>query len=327
MKIKLSTNDLEEIILENQTSRYQNISPEVKEHNVCVEHSLGKAYYNEIYFKGVHIAFGDIQFRENALIQFESDFETVEMHFDLLGATHSEISPALNYSFTQHTHNIIYVPGVKGKFHTSPSTRVMEINMHPSVFSKHIEEDNIYYTFLQNIKLQNPVLMARHNMPITPDMLNTISAIMECNRTGIYKRLFLEAKVIELLMLQLEQFATHDCRVFCSLKATDIEKMHYAREIILKRLDNPCSLIDLARQIGTNEFALKKGFKEVFGTTVFGMVSDIRLQQAKDQLLNGNKNIAEISFDTGYKNPTHFSAAFKRKFGVSPSTYLSQSGY
>lgn len=78
----------------------------------------------------------------------------------------------------------------------------------------------------------------------------------------------------------------------------------------------------MPKLIGANEFTLKKGFKEVFGTTLFGMVADKRLQQAKEELLAGIKNIAEISYDAGYKNPTHFSAAFKRKFGVSPSAYV-----
>lgn len=97
----------------------------------------------------------------------------------------------------------------------------------------------------------------------------------------MYKRMFLEAKVIELLLLQLEQFATHDCAVFCSLKSADVEKMYHAKEIILNQLHIPCSLIDLARQVGTNEFTLKKGFKEVFGTNVFGMVGEMRMQHAK----------------------------------------------
>ncbi|MBP1650338.1 MAG: AraC family transcriptional regulator, partial [Bacteroidetes bacterium] len=117
-------------------------------------------------------------------------------------------------------------------------------------------------------------------------------------------------------------FSTHDCKDFCSLKKADIDKMHHAKEIILKQLYNPCSLIDLARQIGTNEFTLKKGFKEVFGTTVFGMVSDIRMEEAKALLLSGEKNVTEISELIGYKHPAHFNTAFKKKFGITPGKFL-----
>lgn len=108
-------------------------------------------------------------------------------------------------------------------------------------------------------------------------MMNVLNEIVDCTRTGIYKRMYLEAKVIELLMLQLEQFAAHDCRVFCSLKPADIDKMHYARQIILQGINNPCSLIDLARQIGTNEFNLKKGFKEICLPLTGSLISFFRL--------------------------------------------------
>lgn len=327
MSLKLHLSDIEEIVFESGFPRkYQDLSSRLQETDLNFDHRLGLGTYKEIYFDGIHIAFGDLRFKSPVSLEFETDFETVEMHFNLSG--HSSTSLAGNagmgYSFDQHSHNIIYVPGVKGQLHARQGFRMMEINMQPFVFEKYLEGSDLHKSFLLGMRHQNPALMASHNLPITPDMMRLINEIMDCTLTGLYKRLYLEARVIELLLLQLEQFAAHDCKVFCNLKSTDIEKMHHARQIIKDRLHNPCSLIDLAKLIGTNEFTLKKGFKEVFGTTVFGMVADQRLQQAKEQLLAGTKNIAEISYDAGYKNPTHFSAAFKRKFGVSPSAYVMQ---
>jgi len=69
----------------------------------------------------------------------------------------------------------------------------------------------------------------------------------------------------------------------------------------------------------TNEFTLKKGFKEVFGTTVFGFWNELKMQESKNLLLEHKLTVAEVSEKIGYKNPQHFSTAFKQYFGISPS--------
>ena len=88
---------------------------------------------------------------------------------------------------------------------------------------------------------------------------------------------------------------------------------------MLHNLDSANSLIDLAHQVGTNEFTLKKGFKELFGTTVFAFWNDIKMEQARNLLLEQNINITEIAHIMGYKNQRNFSAAFKKKYGIVPS--------
>ncbi|WP_376779847.1 helix-turn-helix domain-containing protein [Sphingobacterium multivorum] len=70
---------------------------------------------------------------------------------------------------------------------------------------------------------------------------------------------------------------------------------------------------------GLNEYKLKRGFKEVFHQTAFSYLSDLRLELAKNQLLEGKKPVTEIAFEMGYCSLQHFSTAFKKKFAVSPS--------
>ena len=51
-------------------------------------------------------------------------------------------------------------------------------------------------------------------------------------------------------------------------------------------------------------------------------IRDSKMEEAKNMLLNLNLPVKEVSDMVGYKNPQHFSTAFKRKFGVSPSVLL-----
>ncbi|ANH81817.1 hypothetical protein A8C56_13250 [Niabella ginsenosidivorans] len=60
----------------------------------------------------------------------------------------------------------------------------------------------------------------------------------------------------------------------------------------------------------------------MFGTTVFGMVAEVKMEQARQLLLSGEKNISEVSDLTRYSHQAHFTRTFKKKFGVPPREYV-----
>lgn len=317
----LSFANLQEIIMENiLPSNYAAIDVPITENLFTIDNAFGKGSYHEMYFEGMHIAFGDLRWKERTLLTFDVDYETVEMHFDLNGKMLTEVAGFnhMSFGFDSRQHNIIYCPGIKGKIEFGTGVNMMEINIRPELFRKYIVGNDAFKEFVNQMDQQNPAALGQQNLLITPAMFMIINAIINCNKTGTFKRLYLESKVIELLLLQLEQFNLNTCNDFCSLKPNDIDKMHHAREIIYQRTHEPHSLRKLALEIGTNEFTLKKGFKEVFGTTVFNMLADLKMEQAKQLLMDGDKSIVEISQVVGYKNCAHFCTAFKRKFSVTP---------
>lgn len=325
MQLTLHLADLEDMI-------HQNIFPEnyyypdqpVVERKLAISDKPGEICYHEMFIEGIHIAYGDMRLKNRTILFFESDFETIEMHFELLGCTETSINNISKspYNFQCNQHNILYAPALKGAVtFSSGESKVLEINMAPSMLKKYLGDTETFKVFIDQIAHQNPTMLGRHNMPVTKEMMQIINGITNCNKSGVFKRMYLEAKVIELLLLQLEQFSTHQCNDFCSMKPADIEKIHAAREIMLKNASNPYSLGRLAHEAGTNEFTLKKGFKELFGTTVFGMLADLKMDEAREHLLNSELSLTEISALAGYQHPNHFSAAFKRKYGVTPGKF------
>jgi AraC-like DNA-binding protein len=78
-------------------------------------------------------------------------------------------------------------------------------------------------------------------------------------------------------------------------------------------------LRSLARQFGINEFKLKKGFRELFGATVFGYIHTLKMHHARTMMEEAGASVSQAASRTGYKNANHFSAAFKKQFGMSPS--------
>jgi len=330
MKTKLYAQDLEEIVLENKYPRNYSVDNETgiieKEFS---GHLIGtQGFYREMFLENIHIGYGNLQLKNDLELIFESDFETVEMHFLLQGDTLSKDHESFHhFNFTTNQSNIIYANGFRGKAqyaYQPKGIKVFEVNLIPSFFTKYLpEESKQLYQFLKHIDTQTTTTVSQHNYQITPQMYLIIYDIMQCNRTGIFKKMFIESKVIELLMLQLEQIINCECQI-CSISKRDQEKMYAVREIIRKNLDKSSTLIDLARKVGTNEFTLKKGFKEVFGTTVFGYWNDLKMQMARQMLLNENVSISQVAEKTGYKNPQHFTTAFKRKYGITPGKLKQQ---
>jgi len=150
-------------------------------------------------------------------------------------------------------------------------------------------------------------------------MQTTLRQIIDCPYRGITKRIFLESKALELLTLQLhqrtEQRQPSTCR---TLHADDVERLHHARDILMRDIQNPPSLMDLARQVGINDYKLKSGFRQIFGTTVFGYLQTCRMERAKQLLAEQQLSIAAIAHTVGYASQSQFCHAFKLRYGITP---------
>ena len=157
---------------------------------------------------------------------------------------------------------------------------------------------------------------------MTPVMIQVVQQILDCPYRGSAKRLYLESKAMELFALQFAHLEadTPTSRPF-TLKAADLERVQYAKELLIQRVDDPLSLPDLARQAGLNECTLKRGFRHLFGKTVFGYLRDHRMQLAQNLLRSPDVTIAEVAARVGYVSPEGFSTAFRRRFSVSPKAY------
>ncbi|MEL7003017.1 MAG: AraC family transcriptional regulator [Bacteroidota bacterium] len=323
MKTRIYDKDFSELLVEaDYPLSFDSEPQEVCERTYRCEEFLGNGVYHEIFFEGIHIGHGNIALAGPILMHFDSEFETVEMHFALSGNTLTKSRAFKNEMvFGTNQHNLVYADGFQGSSEWSAdlNMEIFEVNLQPAFFQKYLPKGPIFDLFSECISRKESASLSEHNYPITPNMLKIIREIIGCNRTGIFKRMFLESSVLELLMLQLEQITHHKCEVFCSTQKQHLEKLYAAKEILTNELDGNFTLNSLAQQVGTNEFTLKKGFRELFGTTVFGYWNEVKMEQAQNMLLEEQLSVAEIADKVGYKNPQHFSTAFKRKYGISPS--------
>jgi AraC family transcriptional regulator, transcriptional activator of the genes for pyochelin and ferripyochelin receptors len=157
---------------------------------------------------------------------------------------------------------------------------------------------------------------------IAPNIQLVLQQILNCPYTGSIQQVYLEGKALELIALQSAHFLQFEpSSPRYSLKRSDVDRIHQARAIVIQRLENPPSLLELARAVGLNDCTLKRGFRQVFNTTVFGYIRQQRLTKARQLLQETELSIAEVTCLVGYTHPGHFAAAFKREFGVSPKSF------
>jgi len=154
----------------------------------------------------------------------------------------------------------------------------------------------------------------------TGAMRSVVQQIIDCPFTGITKQLYLQGKVIELIALQLNGILPNrESTLDASLKPSTIARIHEAAAILRSHLEHPPSQVELARQVGVSDRTLRQGFRALFDTTVFGYLTAQRMMLAERLLREGAITVVEVAGRAGYVNPSHFAAAFKRQFGISPS--------
>lgn len=322
MALKLYGDDAANPLMERDhpltgTSQY----PDIREFETHLDLPSGTGSYHEIYFGDIHIGYGTASLADKVLLNFETDHETVEMHFALKGRSSAASGNfSKNIDFSDCQNNIIYASGMEGTMEwESRNFELFEINLSPDFFKRFLPDDSLLFeTFRNSMEKGIGCQLDPSHHKISARMYQIINEIINCDRKGMFKRMLIEAKTIELLLLQFEQ-AADQSQTKSALKRAEIDKIQAVKDFITANSQSDHSLIELAHYAGTNEFTLKKGFKELFGTTVFGFWNDLKMEEARKMILEKEMNISEVADAVGYKNSRHFSTAFKRKFGIIPS--------
>ncbi len=220
-------------------------------------------------------------------------------------------------------HGLLYISNqdIGIQWHNEGNAEVFVINLTVEYFRRFLTKGHPLFNFFESSEYENtPAILGEKSLQISPRMFTLLHELSNCEYKNHYKKLYIKSKVIELLMLQFEQYEkTLENEEAVVYENIHLEKMHKAREIIASNLAKPCSILDLAQQVGTNDCYLKKQFKQVFGTTVYGYLQQERMEKSKELLLEGDKKVAEVARLTGYKHASHFTAAFKKYFGYLPN--------
>jgi len=94
-----------------------------------------------------------------------------------------------------------------------------------------------------------------------------------------------------------------------------------ARKYIEEHQTEDLSLQEVAKAVNTSSFYFCKMFRKVTGINFTDYVARLRIERARNLLLNPNLRISEIAYEVGFQSLTHFNRVFKRIVGQSPTDY------
>lgn len=115
-------------------------------------------------------------------------------------------------------------------------------------------------------------------------------------------------------------------RVTASPRAADSrDSIETAKELIAVDVSRNISLRALARRVGLSPFALCRAFRRVTGQTLTRYRDTLRLRIALDRLRDRPLDLTTLALDLGYSSHSHFTARFRRCFGITPSAFRATS--
>lgn len=155
---------------------------------------------------------------------------------------------------------------------------------------------------------------------------------LEVDRTELKKAYFntrvLSPKQYDSMVKLLTLFAQHlsmvSNQVVVRQENAEPPVIARAKEFIKANQAEDLSLGQVAKAVNTSTFYFCKLFKKVTGINFTNYLSRLRIEKAKNLLLNPNLRVSEIAFEVGFQSLTHFNRVFKKILGQSPTDYREQ---
>jgi len=166
-----------------------------------------------------------------------------------------------------------------------------------------------------------------HIIPLCNKNRMILASLFNHKYSGALENIYLNSQIQFLLVYSMDcLFGEGDRDKVYQCKFLEDERgrnaIAQAREILLQHIGDPITIKDLAREVATNESYLKKGFKEMFGTTIFDFYQSQRMEHAKYLLYDKGLSVTDVSALLGYSSISHFSTAFKKHTGIKPCDLL-----
>lgn len=168
---------------------------------------------------------------------------------------------------------------------------------------------------LENMVHNNFIFLHKETPPdMTVEMHMIVKEILGYTKRGIIQKLFIEAKIIKLLILIFEQFNEKN-----TLEATP-KTPEMIRKFIDENYHRSIKADEIGKYVGLNQNIIRKEFKAQYHTTIAHYISELRMLKAKKMITDKEIMIKEIAIECGYEYLQNFTRAFKKKFGVSPES-------
>jgi AraC family transcriptional regulator len=174
---------------------------------------------------------------------------------------------------------------------------------HLSQFVKPRKGDTILTDDILNFKY---VSSFSKILPLCGKTRMVLEAVLNNTYTDSFENIYINAQTQMLLLYSLDcmigekEVDVINCKFLAN--EADRDKIIKAREILIQHIGEPITIKELSRKVAINECYLKKGFKELFGTTIFDFYQSQRMEHARYLLYEKGLSVTEVSMLLGYSS-------------------------
>ena len=260
---------------------------------------------------------------DKQIIEREVDVSFIQFHFNVKGESKFLFNEGrYELPLAEEKSLILYNPqrNLPLNLVLGPKSWLISLVISIKKFHALFSEEANYISFLST---ENKDKKYYKDSPISPSMAIVLNQVMNFNLTPTIKGLYFKAKAYELLSLyfnRAEDANVEQCPFLSDEE--NILKIRRAKDIVIARMAEPPSLQELSDEINLSLKKLKEGFKQIYGDSVYSFLFDYKMEYARKLLDSGEYNVNEVGLKVGYSTASHFIAAFKKKFGITPKKYL-----
>jgi AraC-like DNA-binding protein len=206
------------------------------------------------------------------------------------------------------------------------SVDVLSFRFSPTHLSQFVKPRNANDTLSDNILRFKHQSSFSKILPLCGKTRIVIENLLGHNYSDSLENIYINAQTQMLLLYSLDcmlgekEIDVINCKFLAN--EADREKILNAREILIQHIGEPITIKELSRKVAINECYLKKGFKEMFGTTIFDFYQSQRMEHARYLLYEKGLSVTDVSAMLGYSSISHFSTAFKKHTGLKPCELL-----
>lgn len=244
--------------------------------------------------------------------------DRIQFFFNLEGKTRLHFGPYVRNIDAQNI-TFLFNPLQEHTFQIEilPSTKVITLFIPLEKLHKLFTPEDL--PILHNEAIQQKIYQDK---PMHQSILLTLLPLYKIHLNKAIEKTYYYGKLLEIVSLYFSDKESENMSCPFLNDENILTKIKQAKEILVQELNNPPTIADLARQVAIPEYQLKSGFKELYGNTIYGYVLVKKMDHARKLLDQGSIQVNEVAYEIGYANPSHFIAAFKKQFGVTPKKYL-----
>lgn len=293
-------------------------SPEPEQGAVYLRYGIcpvfGQGEILHFQWEDMEMIISRLSLRQDIVLQHSLEEECLQLSFLVEGEKVITSEGASEFIQQQGESYLASLSGFRGSVRLGCERPFKEIKIR--IGSSPLARQNIM-TYLNPQKLTDQ----KQIRPITPELFTILVDLERRDLSTPVQWIYLRAKVLELLALQLENYRKEFPETKDGYGSLNLRKLYQVRKKITDHLHMNFSLARLAAEAGINPNLLNEEFYQVFGLSVHEFGTRAKMERARQLLARSDRLIYQIAEAVGYKNATHFSAAFKRNFGKTPKQY------